>query len=88
VQEPVCGACRVAVVNQVQERHRAKGARALSRPYRKIIAEYHRQYPHQARLQNTGDWRFDHCSRTHYHVMAGNLVWWYEDGASVSASRR
>ena len=35
----------------------------MSRPYRKIVAEYQRQYPHQVRLQNTGDWRFDHCSR-------------------------
>jgi hypothetical protein len=33
----------------------------VSRSYRKIIAEYRRQYPHQVRLQNTGDWRFDHC---------------------------
>jgi hypothetical protein len=55
----------------------------VSRPYRKIIAEYHRQYPHQVRLRNTGDWRFDHCSRAHYQVTGSALVWWHEDGASV-----
>lgn len=38
----------------------------MSRPYRKILADYHRQFPHQVRLRNTGDWRFDHCSRAHY----------------------
>ena len=56
----------------------------MSRPYRKIIAEYHRQYPHQVRLANTGDWRFDHCSRAHYQVTRDRLVWGHEDGFSVS----
>lgn len=50
---------------------------------RRIVADYHRQYPHQVRLPNTGDWRFDHCSRAHYQVTGGRLVWWHEDGASM-----
>ena len=50
----------------------------MSRPYRKMVAEYQRQYSHQVRLRNTGDWRFDHCSRAHYQVAGGNLVWWHE----------
>ncbi len=48
----------------------------MSRPYHKIIADYHRQYSHVVRLTNTGDWRFDHCSRAHWRVTGGNLVWW------------
>jgi hypothetical protein len=35
------------------------------------------------RLQNTCDWRFDHCSRAHYQATGGLLVWWHEEGASV-----
>jgi hypothetical protein len=55
----------------------------VSRPYRKIIAEYHRQYLHTVRLQNTGDWRFDYCSCAHYQATGGLLVWWHENGASL-----
>jgi hypothetical protein len=55
----------------------------VSRPYRKIVADYHRQYPHQVRLRTTGDWRVDHCSRAHYQVTGGVLAWWHEEGASV-----
>ena len=50
----------------------------MSRPYRKMVAEYQRQYPHQVRLRNTGDWRFDHCSRAHYQVTHSHLDWWHE----------
>jgi hypothetical protein len=55
----------------------------VSRPYRKIVADYHRQYPHQVRLPNTGDWRSDHTGRAHYQVTRDRLVWWHEDGLSV-----
>ena len=55
----------------------------MSRSYRKIVADHHREFPHQVRLTNTGDWRFDHCSRAHSQVIHGNLGWWHEDGASV-----
>jgi len=55
----------------------------MSRPYSRIVAEYHRQYPHQVRLRNTGDWRFDHCSRAHYQITRGVLAWWHEEGASM-----
>jgi hypothetical protein len=59
----------------------------VSRPYRKIVAVYHRQHPPECRvrLTNTGDWRFDHCSRAHYQVTRSRLVWWHEDGFSVFA---
>lgn len=50
----------------------------MSRPYSRIVADYHRQYPHQVRLTNTGDWRFDHCSRAHFQVTQDRLVWWHE----------
>jgi hypothetical protein len=55
----------------------------VSRPYRKIVADYHREFPHQVGLRHTGDWRSDHCSRAHYHATGGPLVWWHEDGFSV-----
>jgi hypothetical protein len=55
----------------------------VSRPYRKSIADYHRQYPHTVRLKNIGDWRFDHCRRAHYQLTGGKLVCWHEDGFSV-----
>jgi hypothetical protein len=55
----------------------------LSRPYRRIIADCHRQYPHTVRLRNTDDWHFDYCSRAHYQATGGNLVWWHEDSLSV-----
>ena len=57
----------------------------VSRSYRKIVVEYHPQHPPECRvrLTNTGDWRFDHCSRAHYQVTRGRLVRWHEDGASV-----
>ncbi len=55
----------------------------MSRPYSRIVADYRRQYPHVVRLTNTGDWRFDHCSRAHWQASGGPLVWWHEDGAST-----
>jgi hypothetical protein len=51
----------------------------MSRTYRKIVAEYRRQYPYQIRLTNTGDWRFDHCSRAHYQVTGAVLAWFSVD---------
>jgi hypothetical protein len=50
----------------------------MSRSYPKIVADYHRQYPHQVRLTNAGDWREDYCSRAHYAVTGGPLVLWFE----------
>lgn len=50
----------------------------MSRPYRKIVADYQCQHPHQVRLTNTGDWRSEHTGRAHYQVTKGNLVWWHE----------
>lgn len=55
----------------------------MSRSYSRIVADYERQYPHKVRLPNTGDWRFDHCSRAHYQATGGHLVWWKADGLSV-----
>ncbi len=55
----------------------------MSRSYRKIVADYHRRYPHQVRLANSGDWRHVHTGRAHYQVTGGPLVWWSEDGFSV-----
>jgi hypothetical protein len=38
-------------------------------------------YPVRA-ATNTGDWRFDHCSRAHWQATGGPLVW-HEDGFSI-----
>jgi len=74
---------RAAIVNQVQERHRAEGARAVSRPYLKIVADYRRQYRHQVVVINGDDWRDQYLSRAHYAATSGPLVQWYEDGRKV-----
>jgi hypothetical protein len=50
----------------------------VSQSYRKLVADYQRQYPHQVRLKNAGDWRSDHTGRAHYQVTGGPLVWWHE----------
>jgi hypothetical protein len=46
----------------------------VSRSYRKLVADYQRQYLHQMRLKNAGDWRSDHTGRAHYQVTGGPLV--------------
>jgi predicted P-loop ATPase len=40
----------------------------MARPYSKIVTDYQRQYLHQVRLTNTGDWRSDHTGRSYYQV--------------------
>ena len=55
----------------------------MSRSYRKIVADYHRQCPHHVALTNGGDWRSDYCSRAHYAVTGGALMGWSEGGRSV-----
>lgn len=50
----------------------------MARSYRSIVRDYQRQYAHQVRLRNTGDWRSDHTGRAHYMVTGGPLVWWHE----------
>lgn len=55
----------------------------MPRPYRKIVAEYEHRYPYKVRLANTGDWRFEHCSRAHYQATGGHLIWWHKDDLSV-----
>ena len=60
----------------------------MSRSYRKLVADHHREFPHQVRLKNTGDWRSDHCSRAHYQATGGPLVWWHEGGFSVYGFKR
>ena len=60
----------------------------MSRPYRKIIAQYHRDYPYRVPVQNGDDWRDQYLSRAHYAATGGQLVQWYEDGVQVYGFKR
>jgi hypothetical protein len=55
----------------------------VSHSYRNIVAQYHRDYPHQVPVQNGDDWREEYLSRAHYAATGGALVQWYEDGVKV-----
>jgi hypothetical protein len=50
----------------------------VTRTYRQIIADPQRQYPHQVKLANAGDWRDRHCSLKAREIMSGPLVQWFE----------
>lgn len=52
----------------------------MTRSYSKIVAQHQRDFPHQVRLRNAGDWRDRYCSRMHYMVTAAALVIWFEGG--------
>jgi hypothetical protein len=50
----------------------------VTRTYRQIVADHQRQYPHQVKLANAGDWRDRHCSHKAREIMSGPLVKWVE----------
>jgi len=55
----------------------------VTRTYRQIVANHQRQYPHQVKLANAGDWRDRHCSHKAREIMSGPLVQWFEGGLWV-----
>jgi hypothetical protein len=54
-----------------------------SRSYSKMVAQYHRDYPHTVTVRNGDDWRDHYLSRAHYAATEGPLVQWFEDGRRV-----
>jgi hypothetical protein len=55
----------------------------MSRSYRKLVDQYHREYPHTVALENGTDWREDYLGRAHYAATKGPLVLWFEGGRQV-----
>jgi hypothetical protein len=54
-----------------------------SRSYAKMVAQYHREYPHQVAVINGNEWRDKALSNQHYAVTQGPLMQWFEDGKKV-----
>src|SRR5438445_11553892 len=46
--------------------------------YRQIVANHRRQYPHQVKFANAGEWCDRHCSHKAREIMPGPLVQWFE----------
>ena len=55
----------------------------MSRPYRKIVADYRRNYLHQVVVRNGDDWRGQYLDDQHYAVTGGPLVLWYQEDGKV-----
>jgi hypothetical protein len=55
----------------------------MSRPYRKIVANYRREYPHQVAVQNFDDWRAKYLSDAHYAATKDRLVLWFEGDRAI-----
>src|SRR3954463_14950545 len=54
-----------------------------SRTYSKLVAQYHRDYPHQIAVINGNEWRDKALSNQQYVVTQRPLVQWFEDGKKV-----
>ena len=55
----------------------------MSRPYRKIVAQHHRDYPHTVTVPNGGGWRDGYLNRAQYAATEGALAMWFEEGKHV-----
>jgi hypothetical protein len=55
----------------------------MTRRYHHIVADHRRQYPHQVKLANAGDWRDRHSTHKAREISGSPLVQWFEDGLWV-----